>query len=84
MGWLAEVGAKFDAGTLYPSPKRASLRAKADSYCSGKVYFFPNQQGTSCILLNSVEPRLTTKLTCRYEAQRNSGQVERLVMWIRL
>jgi len=46
--------------------------------------FSPNQQGTSCILLNSGEPRATTKLTCRYEAQRNSGQVERLVMWIRL
>jgi hypothetical protein len=25
--------------------------------------------------------RLTTKLTCRYGAQRNSGQVQRLVRW---
>jgi len=32
-------GAKFDAGTVYPGPKCASLRAKADSYCSGKVLF---------------------------------------------
>jgi len=25
--------------------------------------------------------QLTTKLTCRYGAQRNSGQVQRLVSW---
>jgi len=27
--------------------------------------FSPNQQGASCILLNSVEPRVTLKLTCQ-------------------
>ena len=47
-----------------------------------KCAFSPNQQGTSSIRLNSVEPRVTAKLTCRYGAQRNSGQVERLVRQI--
>jgi len=46
---------------------RAELRAKADSLCPGKVCFFPNQQGTSCILLNSAEPRLTAHITSNYK-----------------
>ena len=30
-----------------------------------KCAFSPNQQGTSCILLNSVEPRVMPRFTCK-------------------
>jgi hypothetical protein len=67
--FMREMGNKYSSKRLHPKHTKKNIGGGI-LIAAESVKFFS---------INILIAHLTTKLTCRYGAQRNSGQVERLV-----